>query len=268
MIPEDELRQLLQTAIRGARSAGAIIRRDMKRPRNIEYKRARDMVTQTDKRAENVIIDIIQKQFPSHQIIGEESGLLNDNDSLFTWYIDPLDGTTNFVHGYPIFATSIGLTYKDEPLVGVILDPTRDELFSAAKGLGAFLNGKQMSVSNTMDMKSSILATGYYYIHDHLFALNMKLWNEIYPHTQGLRRGGAAAIDLAYVACGRLDGFWEFNLNPWDVAAGVVLIKEAGGEVIHANGDNFLTKDTKLKHIIAGNINITNTLFDIIKVHY
>ena len=132
MIPEDELRQLLQTAIRGARSAGAIIRRDMKRPRNIEYKRARDMVTQTDKRAENVIIDIIQKQFPSHQIIGEESGLLNDNDSLFTWYIDPLDGTTNFVHGYPIFATSIGLTYKDEPLVGVILDPTRDELFSAA----------------------------------------------------------------------------------------------------------------------------------------
>lgn len=242
--------QLVKDATEIARGAGARILELRSKKRQVSYKSARDMVTEVDQASENYIISRINDLHPQHNILAEEGGAFDENDSEYRWIIDPLDGTTNFVHDFPVFAVSIGIEHKGELIAAAIYDPNRDELFSAGKGIGAMLNSSPIHVSKTHELGKSLLATGFSYFNDDYFKLNMELWASIYGKTQGLRRAGAAAIDLAWLACGRLDGLWEFSLKPWDIAAGALLVTEAGGIVSEPGGGAL---DLQLGHIIAAN---------------
>lgn len=204
----------------------------------IEYKGDADLVTAADRASEKLIVGRMRELWPSHEIVGEEGTRDNTGTSDYRWYVDPLDGTTNFAHGYPVFCVSIGLEYRNELIVGVLFDPTRDELFAAAKGSGAMLNGKPIHVSNTRTLSESILATGFP-SHKRHKNPNIHFYHQITLRTHGIRRAGSAALDLANVASGRYDGFWEFNLNPWDTAAAVVIVREAGGLVTKFDGSDF-----------------------------
>ena len=248
------------TAQRAAKSAGSTIRRMSNQQSVVDFKQTRDMVTNVDRAAEQIIIDIIQAKFPQHSILAEERGEIHQPDSDFEWIIDPLDGTTNFVHRFPAYCVSVGVAYRGEMVVGAIYDPLRDELFCAKKGSGAFLNGRAIHVSDTNELGKSLLATGFPYINDELFELNMRIWVNLYGQTQGLRRAGSAALDLANVACGRLDGFWEFSLKQWDMAAGTLLIQEAGGVVTGICGKPF--NIGTVPHIIAGNDEIHEAMLN------
>ncbi len=241
-----------------AREAGLLILELSKKSRQIQYKSARDMVTEVDQASEAYIVAEIQKRYPTHEVLAEEGGA-SANQSDYRWIIDPLDGTTNFVHGFPVFAVSVGVEFKGDLCAAAVFDPNRDECFSAGKDEGAFLNGKSIKVSETQELGKSLLATGFSYFNDDYFKLNMELWASIYGKTQGLRRAGAAAIDLAWLACGRLDGLWEFSLKPWDIAAGALLVTEAGGTVSGPQGEALdLTKG----HIIAANPHIHGSIID------
>ncbi len=245
--------QLIRDAGSIATSAGELILTLSSRDRQISYKSARDMVTEVDQGSENYIVSEIQRLYPDHEILAEEGSGSSSTSSDYKWIIDPLDGTTNFVHGFPVFAVSIGIQFQDELFVAAVYDPHRKELFTAGKDQGAFLNGELISVSQTHELGKSLLATGFSYFNDDYFKLNMELWASIYGKTQGLRRAGAAAIDLAWLACGRLDGLWEFSLKPWDIAAGALLVTEAGGVVSGPQGE---TLDLGTGHIIAANPSI------------
>jgi len=203
----------------------------------IEYKGDADLVTKADRASEKLIVERIRKQWPDHDLVGEE-GSRTETGADFRWYIDPLDGTTNFAHGYPVFCVSLGLDYKGERFAGVIYDPTRDEMFAAQKGKGAQLNGRTIHVSPTPRVAESILATGFP-SHKRHKNPNIHFYHQITLRSHGVRRAGSAALDLCYVACGRYDGFWEFNLNPWDTAAGVIICQEAGGTVTNFSGAPF-----------------------------
>lgn len=230
---------IVNIAVTAARSAGKIILRaqDQMDKLHVVEKGVNDFASQVDKAAEEIIIETIKKAYPQHDILGEESGLIPGNGSSdVTWIIDPLDGTTNFIHGFPQFCISIGVKQGDKIYHGVVYDPVRDELFSASRGEGARMNGKRLRVSNAEKLQKSLLGTGFpfrdfTYLDDYLTFLKA-----IIPHCAGIRRAGAAALDLAYVAAGRLDGFWEFGLKPWDVAAGALFIQEAGGYVSTIDG--------------------------------
>ena len=215
------------------------------------------MVTQVDREAERIIISQIHDQFPDHRILAEETDEIV-GDSLYRWIIDPLDGTTNFVHGVPIFAVSIAVEFHGEIIVGVVFDPNRNELFSAIKNGGAFLNKKRIEVSNAPSLSKSLTATGFPYITDKVFDLNMKIFQTVYKKCQGVRRAGSAALDLCYVAAGRFDGFWELGLNPWDVSAGALIVQEAGGTVSDFSGKKF--KSDNVSQIIATNGKIHSEL--------
>lgn len=204
----------------------------------IEYKGDADLVTAADRASEKLIVAKLRELWPSHEIVGEEGTRDNTGTSEYRWYVDPLDGTTNFAHGYPVFCVSIGLEYRDELIVGILFDPTRNELFAAAKGSGATLNGKPIQVSKTKTLSESILATGFP-SHKRHKNPNIHFYHQITLRTHGIRRAGSAALDLANVACGRYDGFWEFNLNPWDTSAAVVIVREAGGVVTKFDGSEF-----------------------------
>ncbi len=245
--------QLISDAGRIARSAGDLILKMSSRERQISYKSARDMVTEVDRASEEHIVSKINRLYPQHEILAEEGGASTPTDSSYKWIIDPLDGTTNFVHGFPVFAVSIGVEFENELIAAAVYDPIRKELFTAGMKRGAFLNDEPISVSQTQELGKSLLATGFSYFNDDYFQLNMELWASIYGKTQGLRRAGAAALDLAWLACGRLDGLWEFNLKPWDIAAGALLVVEAGGLVSGPSGDAL---DLSAGHIIAANPNI------------
>jgi myo-inositol-1(or 4)-monophosphatase len=195
----------------------------------IEYKGEADLVTQADRDSEKLIVERIQKQWPNHDLIGEE-GSRREAGSDFRWYVDPLDGTTNFAHGYPVFCVSLALEYKNERIAGVVYDPSRNEMFAAAKGSGSQLNGRPIRVSRTPRLAESLVATGFP-SHKRHKNPNIHLYHQITLRSHGVRRAGSAALDLCTVACGRFDGFWEFNLSPWDTAAGVLLLQEAGGKV-------------------------------------
>jgi len=236
-----------------ARAAGELILTLRSRERQISYKSAREMVTEVDQASENYIISEIARLYPEHEILAEEGGASTSSQSPYKWIIDPLDGTTNFVHGFPVFAVSIGIQFENELYAAAVYDPNRQELFTAGRQRGAFLNGEPISVSKTQELGKSLLATGFSYFNDDYFKLNMELWASIYGKTQGLRRAGAAAIDLAWLACGRLDGLWEFSLKPWDIAAGALLVKEAGGLVSGPQGEAL---DLATGHIIAANPSI------------
>ncbi len=234
---------ILHQTIAIAREAGALLRQGYGEKKEISHKStAVDWVTQYDTAAEAIILARLQAAFPDHRIVAEESGQ-NQNESDFIWYVDPLDGTTNFAHGFPVFCVSIALYQGTTPLVGVIYDPLRDECFYAARGAGAFLqsNGQtvRLQVSKTADLINSLLATGFPYDRHQSDLDNVAQTRAFLKRAQGIRRAGAAALDVAYVAAGRLDGYWEYKLNAWDVAAGVLLVQEAGGQVTEMDGRPF-----------------------------
>ena len=201
-----------------------------------EKGRPGDLVTAADKASEQVILEVLRRHFPQHSILAEESGKLGNQDNEFLWAIDPLDGTTNYAHQYPCFAVSIGLMIQGVPKVGVIYDPFRDELFRAAAGLGATRNRRPIQVSQTAELSKSLLVSGFAYDRRETPDNNYAEFCHLTHLTQGVRRDGAAALDLAYVACGRVDGYWERGIAPWDVVAGIILVQEAGGNVTAYDG--------------------------------
>jgi len=219
----------LEVALETAREAGKILREEYARPPEIKYKGDVDLVTQADKRSEQAIVDHLSKYFPTHAIAAEE-GLGKDHDAEFRWHVDPLDGTTNFAHGYPCFSVSIALAHHDQVLAGVVYNPIYEELFAAARGEGATLNGKKISVSKVQTLSTSLLCTGFP-VHKRQTSPNIHYYYDFTLRSHGVRRDGSAALDLASVAAGRFDGFWEFGLKRWDTAAGILLVEEAGGKI-------------------------------------
>lgn len=254
---------LINIAVEAARSAGTLITRAMKRLDTIKIaeKQPNDFVTEVDQRVEQEIISIIKKSYPSHSILGEESGEIEGDD--YQWIIDPIDGTRNFIHGFPHFAVSIAITYKNKIEHGVIYDPMRQELFTATRGKGAHLNERRIRVAQRKHLEECLLGTGFAYRHaDKTNTLPGKILESILPICGDIRRAGAATLDLAYVASGRLDGFWEIGLHLWDIAAGILLIKEAGGIVCDPyGGEDYL----KTGNVVAANPAIMRQFLKTIK---
>ncbi len=232
-----QLQIFLDIATEAALVAGVILQAYWGKLEAVEEKgRPGDLVTAADKEAEVAIIKVLQRHFPQHSILAEESGQLGDNQSEYLWAIDPLDGTTNYAHQYPMAAVSVGLLINGTPQIGVIYNPFRDELFRAARGLGATRNRRPIRVSQTAELRQSLLVTGFAYDRRETSDNNYAEFCHLTHLTQGVRRSGAASLDLADVACGRLDGYWERGLSPWDIVAGVVLVEEAGGKVTAYDG--------------------------------
>jgi myo-inositol-1(or 4)-monophosphatase len=229
----------LEAAIEIAREAGTILCEEFERPLQISYKGEVDLVTQADKRSEQAIVAKLTKYFPEHAIVAEEGTRLESaTGSEFRWYVDPLDGTTNFAHGYPCFSVSIGLEQQGKMLAGVVFNPYYNELFAAARGEGATLNGKKIHVSAIKTLSTSLLCTGFP-THKRHKNPNIHFYWEFTLRSHGVRRDGSAALDLASVAAGRFDAFWEFGLNKWDTAAGVLLVEEAGGKITDFGGEPY-----------------------------
>lgn len=220
---------LLTIAVRAAREAGSVITRNMNRidQLTIESKQRHDFVSEVDRDAEQAVIEVIRKAYPDHSILAEESGHAAGDE--FQWIIDPLDGTTNFLHGFPHYAVSIGLTHKGRLEQGVVYDPFKQELFTASRGEGAMLNNKRIRVTPVSNVEGAFIGTGFPFRNREYLNMQMQVVDELFNHVADIRRAGSAALDLAYVACGRLDGYWEFGLKPWDIAAGALLVREAGG---------------------------------------
>ncbi|AXC15143.1 Inositol-1-monophosphatase [Acidisarcina polymorpha] len=240
-----------------AMEAGALIRGYFENGVATEYKGDADLVTEADRASERLIVERLNTRFPSHGVFGEE-GSRGQMDAEYRWYIDPVDGTTNFAHGYPVFCVSMGLERRSpglaadqdgEMVAAVIYDPTRNELFVAEKGSGAYLNGRRIHASSTATMAEALLATGFPSRKRHE-SPNVHFYQEITLRSHGVRRAGSAALDLAYTACGRFDGYWEFNLNPWDTSAGFLLVTEAGGTVTCFDGSPFALAS---KEVLATN---------------
>ena len=236
-------------AVESAIAASHIIMESLDTPRFASLKGKTDLVTETDYRSENTIKRIIKSFFPEHSFLAEESGE-DVKSSDYLWIIDPLDGTTNFVHGYPSFAVSIALYYQKSPLIGVVLEMPHTKLYSAITGEGAWCEGQPIFCSTTNLLENSLLVTGFGYDHGENWNKNMLLFERFTDKTQGVRRLGAAAVDLCYVAIGNVDGFWEFDLHPWDTAAGFIIAQEAGAIVTQMDGSNY--------SIYSNNILVTN----------
>ncbi len=238
------MNSFLDVAIETAREAGTILIEEFARPVKISYKGEVDIVTQADKRSEQAIVSRLRNHFPKHSIVAEEGGG-TEHESPYRWHVDPLDGTTNFAHGYPCFAVSLGLEEAGEPIVGVIFQPVSGEMFTAAKGEGAYLNQKKIEVSRIDKLATSLVCTGFPSVK-RAQNPNIHYYWDFSLRTHGVRRDGSAAMDLASVACGRFEGFWEFGLHTWDAAAGVVLIREAGGMVTQFDGQPYRLGDREL----------------------
>lgn len=221
---------MIRTAIEAAVEAGRFLKMNIGKVKQVERKFGQEtnLVTEVDRKSEAMIIEIIKRRFPHHDFLAEESGSQR-RESEFRWIIDPLDGTTNFTHGLPIFCVSIGLEVKGVPTLGVVYDPNLDELFTAERGRGAFLNNRPIRVSSTRMLNESLVVTGFPYSIRSNPADAIQHFTNFLMEAQAVRRLGSAALDLCYVACGRFDGYWEISLNPWDMAAGVVVLEEAGG---------------------------------------
>ncbi|OGQ30338.1 MAG: inositol monophosphatase [Deltaproteobacteria bacterium RIFCSPHIGHO2_02_FULL_50_15] len=244
------MKDIFKLAKKIAQGAGAIQRRHLGRIKNIRFKGDINLLTEVDQACEKFIIDKIKAHYPAHDILAEESGTSYSQSSDYRWIIDPLDGTTNYAHGYPFFGVSIGLEYRGKIVCGVVYDPIRDELFSAVKDKGADLNGKPICVSKNQSLKKSLLATGFAYNVHETEIDNLDHFSNFIKTAQAVRRDGTAALDLCYVACGRFDGYWELGLWPWDVAAGYLIVEEAGGRVTQFRGMSF---DVYGKEIVASN---------------
>src|SRR5919107_4307089 len=247
------LHPMLNVAIKAARAAGAIINRaalDVEAVR-VSQKQVNDFVTEVDHASENAIIETLLTAYPDHAILAEESGRQHGRQgSEFVWIIDPLDGTTNFIHGFPVYCVSIALAVKGKVEQAVIYDPSRNDLFTATKGRGAYMNERRIRVSKRIDLRNSLISTGFPFRPGDNFNNYLRMMAEVMQRTAGLRRPGAAALDLAYVAAGYTDGFFETGLSPWDVAAGSLLVTEAGGLVGNFTGDaDYLYQ----REVVAGN---------------
>ena len=254
----------LNIAVKAARRAATIINRASTQidllP--VQTKSPNDFVTEVDRAAEAAIIDVLRDAFPHHGILAEESGQTGEGE--YQWIIDPLDGTTNFIHGFPQYAISIALARNGVLEQAVVFDPTRNELFTASKGAGAYLNERRIRVSKRIRLSESLIGTGFPFREfDHVDAY-LAMFRDLTQRTAGIRRPGAAALDLAYVACGRLDGFWEMGLQPWDMAAGVLLIQEAGGLVSDLAGDADFMRSG---NIVAGGPKVFGQLLPVIQAH-
>ncbi|MDQ3011594.1 MAG: inositol monophosphatase [Acidobacteriota bacterium] len=233
---------MIELAIRAAREAGAILQDFAVRGFQIEHKGRINLVTEADLASERHIKALIALHYPTHRILAEESGASSHESGSadeYTWIIDPLDGTTNYSHGFPCYAVSIGIEYQGQSVAGVIYDPSRDELFAAERGAGATCNGEKIRVSAIETLERSLVVSGFPYDIRERMEEYLPAWREFLNHAQGVRRLGAAAIDMACIACGRMEGFWEQGLNAWDVAAGCVIIEEAGGRVTKLDGTAF-----------------------------
>ena len=248
-------------AINAALKAGNYIRKNIGKVKDVHYKGEINVVTDVDKKAENIIIDTIRHAYPSHNFLAEESSYTKGESSSFTWVIDPLDGTTNFLHGFPVFCVSIALEYKGKLLVGVVYDPTRNELFYAERGGGAILNKKRIRVSGVTKIKRALLSTGFAYNVKSAKEDNINGFARFIKVSQAVRRAGSAALDLCYVASGRFDGFWELGLHPWDAAAALLVVQEAGGKVTRFNGSKYSIYD---KEILASNSKIHSQMIRVL----
>jgi myo-inositol-1(or 4)-monophosphatase len=253
------LENFLEVAIETAQDAGKILREEMDRPPTISHKAEFDLVTQADRRSEALIVSRLQKYFPDHAVAAEE-GSGKDTGSEYRWHVDPLDGTTNFAHAYPCFCVSLALARKHELLLGVIYNPIYNELFTAARGEGAFFNGKKIHCSKIDALRNSLLCTGFPN-HDRESNPNFRFYWDFTLRSHGVRRDGSAALDLAYVSMGRFDSFWEFGLNPWDTAAGVVLVEEAGGKISDMQGQPYVLGGPS---ILASNGNIHEEMLRVV----
>jgi myo-inositol-1(or 4)-monophosphatase len=260
---------MLNTAVKAARKAGSIINRASLDVDKIivERKRQNDFVSEVDRNAEEAIIEILQEAYPEHGILAEESGVSRNKSGLKTdyqWIIDPLDGTTNFLHGFPHYAVSIALAKKGVLEQAVVFDPTKNELFTASRGRGAYLNDRRIRISKTRELADALIGTGFPYRDFSHLGPYMAMFRELTQKAAGLRRPGAASLDLAYVACGRFDGFFEIGLSPWDIAGGALLILEAGGLVGDPAGEQGYLESG---HIIAANPKVFAQLVQISATH-
>lgn len=256
-----DLKRFLKTAIRAAKTAGALQKRSLGHVKKIEFKGEINLVTEVDKACEEKILKTIRRDFPDHDILTEETGEhLNGSD--YKWIIDPLDGTTNFAHAYPLFCVSIGLEYQGKMIVGVVYNPNLGELFCAVKGGGATLNGCRIHVSRVKELKRALLSTGFAYNVQTATDNNLDHFRDFLMTSQAVRRDGVAAIDLCYVACGRFDGFWELCLWPWDVAAGSLILQEAGGRITMFDGAPLTIYG---KEILASNGAIHGQMMQVLK---
>ncbi len=231
----DAVRDMLGAAVEMARGAGRILMGQLGREHQVTYKGEIDIVTEADRAAEDFLAAEVRRRFPGHGIMAEE-GSSEQGSSSLTWVMDPLDGTTNFAHGFPFFCVSVALVESGEPLLGVVHDPTRDETFTAVRGEGAFLNSRPLRVSMEADLGRSLLATGFPYHIRQGGATNLDNFAAFAVRAQAVRRAGSAALDLCYVAAGRFEGYWELLLRPWDMAAGALIVREAGGTVTSLDG--------------------------------
>lgn len=257
----DGLKNYLEIAARTAEKAGLFLLEGLDQKKVISYKGQVDLVTAYDKKSEEIIFEELNRHFPEFSFMAEEV-INRDNSSDFCWVVDPLDGTTNFAHGLPIFCVSIALTFKGEVVAGVVFDPTRNEMFTAGQGLGAFLNGQRIKVSSTAELDKSLLATGFPYDVRTSPNNNLEHFSRFAVRAQAVRRCGSAALDLCYVACGRFDGFWEMKLKPWDLAAGSLMVKEAGGVTTDFQGEPFSLRSSD---IVASNGLIHKEMLDVLR---
>jgi myo-inositol-1(or 4)-monophosphatase len=260
------LQTITQKVIDIAKTAGAFIREERKTFTNdkVEYKGLNDMVSFVDKTAEKIIVEELSTLLPKAGFITEEK-TINKTGEGYNWIIDPLDGTTNFIHGLPVYSVSIALQEFDELVVGVVYEINLDECFYAWKDAPAFLNGRQIKVSSSTSISNSLLATGFPYYDFSKQPAYIALFTELMKSCHGLRRLGSAAVDLAYTACGRFDGFYEYNLNSWDVAAGILIVRQAGGEVVNFKGGQEILNSREL---LATNGKITTQMLETIKKHF
>ncbi|KAL5100935.1 hypothetical protein RYX36_005262 [Vicia faba] len=240
---------LVQIATLAANTGAQVVMDAVNKPRNITYKGLTDLVTETDKMSEAAILQVVKKNFEDHLILGEEGGIIGQVASDYLWCIDPLDGTTNFAHGYPSFAVSVGVLYRGKPTAATVVEFVggpmcwNTRIFTATAGGGAFCNGQRIQVSATNQVEQSLLVTGFGYDHDEAWATNIDLFKEFTDVSRGVRRLGAAAVDMCHVALGIVEAYWEYRLKPWDMAAGVLMVEEAGGTVSRMDGGKFCVFD-------------------------
>ena len=250
----------INVAEKAAREAGEVLRVNLGKVKEITFKGKNSLVTEVDKLSEDIIIDSIKRSFPSHDVFAEESGR-RSTSSEYVWIIDPLDGTTNYAHGYPFFSISIALEVDGTVKAGLVYDPVKDEMFSAELGKGAFMNGEAIGVSGSARLDESHLVTGFVHDDARMVEENLRHFSDFIWRARAVRRDGSAALDLCYVACGRFDGFWELGLNPWDTAAGALIVEEAGGRVTNFTGDEY---SIYVKEILASNNGIHPEMIDVL----
>ncbi|HEU4686387.1 MAG TPA: inositol monophosphatase family protein [Nitrospira sp.] len=253
---------LLAGAVQAAREAGRVLLEYARTGFQIEHKNTIDLVTDADRAAERCIVDFVRARYPSHRILAEEQGVAAHSASPYQWIIDPLDGTTNFAHGLPVYSVSIAVERDGECIIGVVFDPTRDELFTAERGRGAYLNAGPIRVSGVDRLDHALLVTGFAYDVRDTPNNNLDHFSRFALRAQGVRRTGSAALDLCYVAAGRFDGFWEVKLHPWDMAAGCVILRESGGTVTDFSGVRFSIYG---KELVASNGRIHQSMLSVLQ---